>query len=85
MNDLTKILIWVLVVGAVFAFLWWRGYLKRLATYVEQTREELKKCTWPTWDELNGSTVIVMISIAILGLFTVLVDQVFFQLFFKIL
>jgi len=84
-NDLTKILIWVLVVGAVFAFLWWRGYLKRLATYVEQTREELKKCTWPTWDELNGSTVIVMISIAILGLFTVLVDQVFFQLFFKIL
>jgi len=84
-NDLTKILIWVVVVGAVFAFLWWRGHLKRLATYVEQTREELRKCTWPTWDELKGSTVIVMISIVILGAFTVLVDQIFFQIFFKIL
>jgi preprotein translocase subunit SecE len=84
-NDLTKILLWVVIVGAVFAFLWWRGHLKRLATYVEQTREELKKCTWPTWDELKGSTVIVMISIVILGLFTVAVDQVFFQIFFKIL
>jgi len=84
-NELTKILIWVAVVGAVFGFLWWRGHLKRLATYVEQTREELKKCTWPTWDELKGSTVIVMISIVILGLFTVVVDQVFFQIFFKIL
>jgi len=29
--------------------------------------------------------VIVMISIVILGLFTVVVDQVFFQIFFKIL
>ena len=84
-NDLTKILIWVVVVGAVFAFLWWRGYLKRLATYVEQTREELKKCTWPSWEELKGSTVIVMISILILGLFTVTVDRIFVQIFFKIL
>ena len=85
MNDLTKILIWVVVVGAVFVLLWWRGHLKRLATYVEQTREELRKCTWPTWDELKGSTVIVMISILVLGLFTVVVDQIFFQIFFKIL
>ena len=85
MNELTKILIWVAVVGALFGFLWWRGHLKQVALYVQQTREELKKCTWPTWDELKGSTVIVMISILILGLFTVAVDQVFFQIFFKIL
>jgi len=78
-------LIWVAVVAAIFGFLWWRGHLKQLAIYVQQTREELKKCTWPTWDELKGSTVIVMISIIILGLFTVAVDQVFFQVFFKIL
>ena len=84
MNE-TTILIWVAVVGAVFAFLWWQGQLKRLATYVQQTREELRKCTWPTWEELKGSTVIVMISIVILGLFTVVVDQIFFQIFFKIL
>ena len=38
--------------------------------------EELKKCTWPTWDELTGSTVVVIISVALLGGFTVIVDLV---------
>ena len=76
MNETTKILIWVVVVGAVFAFLWWQGHLRRLATYVQQTREELKKCTWPSWDELKGSTVLVAITILFLSLFTVAVDFV---------
>jgi preprotein translocase subunit SecE len=82
-SETTKLLIWVVVVGAAFAFLWWRGHLRRLANYVQQTREELRKCTWPTWNELKGSTVVVMVSILLLGGFTVLVDQVFFQLFFR--
>lgn len=77
MSDLVKILIWVVLVGIAFAVLWYKGYLVRFANYVQQTREELKKCTWPTWDELKGSTVVVAISIALIGLFTVLVDLVF--------
>ncbi len=48
--------------------------------YVQQTREELRKCTWPTWDELKGSTVVVAVSILLLGGFTVLVDFVFAML-----
>jgi preprotein translocase subunit SecE len=83
-NDLTKIAVWVVIVGAVFAFLWWQGHLVRIATYVQQTREELKKCTWPTWDELKGSTVVVSISILLLGGFTVAADQILFLLFFKL-
>jgi preprotein translocase subunit SecE len=75
--NLVFILIWVVVVGTAFAFLWHKGYLARFATYIQQTREELKKCTWPTWNELKGSTVVVVISIALIGLFTVLVDLVF--------
>jgi preprotein translocase subunit SecE len=73
-NDLIKIGIWVVVIGAAFGLLWWRGYLKRLSDYVAETREELKKCTWPTWDELKGSSLVVFITIALLGLFTVVVD-----------
>ena len=65
------------IVGAAFAFAWWKGYLVRLSNYVAETREELRKCTWPTWDELKGSTVVVAISIGLLGVFTVLVDIVF--------
>ena len=84
MSDLTRIGIWVVVVGVLFGVLWRKGYLLRLTTYVQQTREELRKCTWPSWDELKGSTVVVAISIVLLGGFTVLVDQIFFRLFYWI-
>ncbi len=73
------------MVGAAFGVLWWQGHLKRLADYVAETREELKKCTWPTWGELKGSTVVVSVAILLMGAFTVVVDQILFQVFFKIL
>ena len=81
-NDLTKILIWVAVVGAIFALVWWKGGFKRIAAYVAETREELKKCTWPTWDELKCNTVVVFVSILLLGVFTVVIDWVATQLVF---
>ena len=71
-----------MVVGVLFGILWRKGYLLRLTNYVQQTREELRKCTWPTWDELKGSTVVVAVSIFILGGFTVLVDQIFFRILY---
>src|SRR5512142_852098 len=74
------IVVWVAVVGGVFAWLWRAGHLARFAAYVQQTREELRKCTWPSWDELKGSTVVVTISILILGGFTVFVDFIFSML-----
>ena len=77
--------IWIIVLAAagaaLFAWLWRGGHLTRFADYVRATREELKKCSWPSWDELKGSTLIVGIAIAILGGFTVIVDQVLIQLF----
>jgi preprotein translocase subunit SecE len=76
-SDLVKIIIWAAIIGGVFAWAWRAGHLVRLTTYVEQTREELRKCTWPTWDELKGSTVVVFISLILLGGFTVGVDFVF--------
>ena len=76
-----RLLIWAVIIGAVFAYCWRKGYLLQLTNYVQATREELHKCTWPNLDELKGSTVVVTISIIILGGFVVLVDQLFFRLF----
>ena len=73
-----EIVIWAGVIGAAFAVLWFTGNLVKLRNYVAETREELKKCTWPTTDELKGSTVVVMISVFLLGVFTVIVDNVLF-------
>lgn len=71
-----QLLIWVVVVAVVFGVLWRTGQLLRLTNYVAETREELKKCTWPSREELKGSTIVVILSILLLGLFTVLVDLV---------
>ena len=76
MNDNVVLAIWVGVIAAAFLFLWRKGHLQRLSIYVQETKEELRKCTWPSWDELKGSTVVVMLSIALLGAFTVAADFV---------
>jgi len=74
MNDYTKIAVWTGVLAVVFGFLWATGNLVRLRNYVLETREELRKCTWPTTDELKGSTMVVAVSILLLGLFTIAID-----------
>ncbi len=76
MNDLVKILIWVVVVGVLFGVLWRKGYLLQISNYVLETREELRQCTWPSFDELKGSTVVIMLTIILLGGFIVGVDYV---------
>jgi preprotein translocase SecE subunit len=71
-----QIIIWVVVIGVIFGVLWHKGYLLRLSTYVAETREELKKCTWPSREELKGSTVVILVSIVLLSAFTVGIDFV---------
>jgi preprotein translocase subunit SecE len=74
-NNLSLI-IWVVVIGGAFAFAWSKGYLRKLTDYIKETQDELKKCTWPTTEELKGSTVVVMVAIVLLGAFTMAADFV---------
>jgi preprotein translocase subunit SecE len=80
-NNWIHIAIWATAILVVFGFLWWQGQIQRLAVYVQETREELKKCSWPTWEELKGSTALIIVMIALLGAFVILVDSVFFKVF----
>jgi preprotein translocase SecE subunit len=79
-NNLLPIVIWVVIIGAAFAFAWWKGYVERLRNYWNATGDELRKCAWPSWEELKGSTVVVTITIALMGAFCYLVDTIFYQL-----
>ena len=74
MKEYLSLIIWSAILAIAFGVLWYKGQIKRFAAYVQETKEELKKCTWPTWDELRGSTMVVLISILLMGLFTVVVD-----------
>ena len=73
-NDLIAVGVIAVIVGATFAYLWRKGHLLKMTRYVAETREELRKCNWPTWGELKGSTLVVMVSIALLGVLVVVVD-----------
>ena len=68
--------IWIAVITAIFVIMWRKGYLLRIRDYVAETREELRKCAWPTLDELKGSTVVVVVTLTLLGCFTVGVDWI---------
>ncbi len=62
------------IFGGLFAFLWQQGYLARIATYVKETRDELRKCAWPSREELWQTTVLVALVFAGIGVFTVSID-----------
>jgi len=70
------------VIGAIFGYLWWQGQIKRLAAYCQETYVELQKCTWPTMDELKGSTVLIMVTIGLLGGYVVVIDMILTEVFF---
>lgn len=76
MKDLLPYIIGFVIALIVFIVLWRQGAFLRLSAYVNETQEELKKCTWPTWEELTGSTAVVIVSVGVLGAFTVGVDYV---------
>ena len=50
------------------------GWLDRIRVFFLQTREELLKCSWPSREELRGSTWMVLVAVAMLGAFTFLAD-----------
>ncbi len=80
MGEYTWVIVWSAVILGIFGWAWKRGHIMRLSKYVAETKEELRKCSWPTKQELKGSTAVVMVSIALFGFFTVLVDQVVLKL-----
>jgi preprotein translocase SecE subunit len=76
-SELTKILIWVAVVLVAFIAAWRMGHIAKLTGFWREMMVELEKCTWPTWEELWGSTALIGVSVALLGGFTVIVNAVF--------
>lgn len=51
-----------------------------IKAFVEDVRNELKKCSWPTRAELLESTVVVIVSVLIVGVFVGASDVVLLSL-----
>jgi preprotein translocase subunit SecE len=51
-----------------------RGRLGRLADFLREVRNEIRKVTWPTWDELRKATLVIVVFVAVLGIVIGLMD-----------
>ena len=76
MEDWKKYLIWAVVAVIIFAVLWRKGVLDRFRDYLHKTRDELRKCSWPTRSELRVSTSVVFVSVFLLTMFSLVVDTI---------
>ena len=50
--------------------------MEKLTKYYKETAAELRKMTWPTKDELIGSTIVTIVVSLIVAIFIGLVDRV---------
>lgn len=48
--------------------------MRKFQQYLKEVVEQLKKVTWPTWEELKGSTVVVIVFSVIMALYLFGID-----------
>jgi preprotein translocase subunit SecE len=47
----------------------------RLIKFIREVRNELKRVSWPSRDEIRGSTTVVIVIVLVLAVFIGLVDR----------
>ena len=50
--------------------------MKKLVGYIKQSISELKKVSWPSKDEVQSSTYVVIATILFISLFLGLIDKI---------
>lgn len=51
-------------------------FYDRVRGFFADVHAEMKKCTWPTWGELRGSTIVVVVSVVLLAAYVGFCDLV---------
>ncbi|MBC8174614.1 MAG: preprotein translocase subunit SecE [Candidatus Marinimicrobia bacterium] len=49
---------------------------KKISQFLSSVQFELKKVSWPNWDELRGSTIVVLSLSLMLCIFLFFIDQI---------
>ena len=61
-----------------------RGGIGRFIQFLRDVRNELRKVTWPTFDELKKATTVIVIFVTVLGIMIGLMDSFFQWVFVKL-
>ena len=51
-------------------------YVEDTRRFIKEVRTEMAKVTWPTWTELKGSTVLVIIASVFFAAYIAVVDLI---------
>ncbi|MCX8057119.1 MAG: preprotein translocase subunit SecE [Ignavibacteria bacterium] len=54
---------------------------EKIINYFNDVVREMKKVTWPTQEELKGSTQLIIITCIILAIFVYIIDQILSNIF----
>jgi preprotein translocase subunit SecE len=50
------------------------GIVQRMVRYLNEVWVELQKVAWPSWEELKGSTAVVIVAVILITIFIGIVD-----------
>jgi len=50
--------------------------MQRMTTYLKETSQEMKRVSWPGLPELRESTIVVLVTVAIITVFLFAVDKI---------
>ncbi len=57
------------------------NWITRAVEFLRDVRTEVRKVTWPTWEELKKATTVIVIFVAVLGLVIGWMDWLLQQVF----
>ncbi|MFQ5349945.1 MAG: preprotein translocase subunit SecE [Thermoanaerobaculia bacterium] len=57
------------------------GTLGRMRSFLTETRSEMKKVTFPSREEVVGTTVVVLVASVIFAIYLWIADQIILQVF----
>jgi len=53
-----------------------RSWLGRVVDFLRDVQGEIRKVTWPTWEELKKATTVIVLFVILLGLVIGLMDSI---------
>ena len=79
--SLTLIVSAVVVLAVVAALVVWRApvlaFSQRSSAFLRDVRSEMRKVSWPSWEDLRRSTGVITVIVIIIGIVIGLMDWIF--------
>ena len=85
----TLVVVLVVIAALAAALMVWRrpvlAFAQRTGTFTQDVRGEVRKITWPTWDDLRRSTIVISAIVLVIGLLIGVMDKLFSVILIQLL